>query len=41
MPVRKINKIKTILSAIFSFLFFLHSAQIYSYILNFEADINQ
>ena len=35
MPVWKINKIKTLLSAFFNFLLFLHSAQIHSFILNF------
>ena len=35
MPVWKITEIKTLLSAIFDFLFFLHSAQIHSLLLNF------
>ena len=35
MPVWKITKIKTLLSALFDFLFFLHSAEIHSLILNF------
>ena len=35
MPVWKITKIKTLLSAISDFLFFLHSAQIHSFIPNF------
>ena len=36
MPVRKIAKVKTLLSAIFDFLLFLQSAQIHSLILNFK-----
>ena len=41
MLVWKITKIKTLLSAIFDFLFFLHSAQIHSFILNFWSWPNQ
>ena len=35
MPVWKITEIKTLLSAVFDFLFFLHPAEIHSLILNF------
>ena len=37
IPVWKITKIKTLLLAIFEFLFFLHTAQIHSFILNFSS----
>ena len=35
MPVRKITKIKTLLSAVFDFLFFLHPAQIHNFCSKF------